>query len=386
VKKGDRIFIADGMLRLEVVSSDEQEITCKIIEGGKLTSRKGINVPGVSISLYAPTEKDLEDIKFCTKLEVDFFAASFVRKPDDIARIREVSARQSEQRIKIDGFATIDLGSRKIPIISKIEHEDAIVNYDEILGVTDGVMIARGDLGIEISAEKVPVIQKDLIERANKAGVVSIVATEMLETMTYNPRPTRAEASDVANAILDGADAVMLSGETATGKYPVKTVNYMDTIISIAEKTVREREPYWISGKVEPNRSEAIAYAACRAAKIINANIILAITRSGSTPKVISKYRPQQHLIAATPYETVVRELQVVWGVAGITMPVARTTDAMIYGAVTAAHERGLIEETDEIIVVLGTLVGYPDRTNTIQILSVWDVLAAAPLFKTTDS
>ncbi|MFX0113357.1 MAG: pyruvate kinase [Candidatus Hodarchaeota archaeon] len=382
VKKGDKIFIADGMLKLEVVSSDEQEIVSKILEGGKLTSRKGVNVPGAQISLYAPTEKDLEDIEFCTKLGVDFFAASFVRRPVDIAKIREVSARQSSQVIEIEGYPSIDLGSVVIPIISKIEHEDAIKNYDEILNVTDGVMIARGDLGIEISPEQVPVIQKDLVERANRAGVISVVATEMLESMIYNARPTRAEASDVANAILDGADAVMLSGETATGKYPVKTVEYMDQIILCAEQIVKGRDPYWISGKVEPSRSEAIAYAACKAADIVGAKTILAVTRSGATPRIISKYRPQQHLVVATPYPNVVRELQLVWGVASITMPVARTTDEMIYGAVVAAQKRGLIDELEEIVVVLGTLLGFPDRTNTVQVLSVFDVLASAPLFE----
>ncbi|MFQ5978913.1 MAG: pyruvate kinase [Candidatus Heimdallarchaeota archaeon] len=379
VKKGDKIFIADGMLKLEVTSSNEQEAASKILEGGKLTSRKGVNVPGAQISLYAPTEKDLKDIEFCTKLGVDYFAASFVRRPDDIAKIREATARQSSQVIEIKGYAPIDLGSKRIPIISKIEHGDALDTYDEILNVTDGVMIARGDLGIEISPEKVPIIQKDLVERANRAGIISVVATEMLESMTYNPRPTRAEASDVANAILDGADAVMLSGETAMGKYPVKTVEYMDQIILTAEKIVRGRER---ERKVEPSRSEAIAYAACRAAEIVNAKTILAVTRSGGTPKIISKYRPTQHLVVATPYANVVRELQVVWGVASITMPVSRTTDEMIYSAVVAARERGLIDEIEEIVVVLGTLLGFPDRTNTVQVLSVFDVLASAPLFE----
>ncbi len=385
VTKGNQIFIYDGLIKLEVVKSDEQEITCKVLEGGKISSRKGVNCPGVSISLYAPTDKDLKDIAFCTKLGVDYFAASFVRRQEDIARIREVSATQSSQKIEIKGFSTIDLGAKRIPIISKIEHEDALKNYDEILSVTDGVMIARGDLGIEISPEEVPLIQKDLIGRANKAGVISVVATEMLESMTFNPRPTRAEASDVANAILDGADAVMLSGETATGKYPEKTVQYMDNIIAIAEKTVKGRDPYWISDSVKQNKTEAIAYAACQAANIVKAKTILAVTRSGSTPRIISKYRPTQHLVAATPYQNVVRELQVVWGVAGVKMPVARTTDQMIYGAITTAEKRGFIEDTEEIVVVLGTLLGFPDSINALQVLNVFDVLAYAPLFESEE-
>jgi pyruvate kinase len=384
VKKGNKIFIADGMLKLEVIKSDEQEIVSKILEGGKLSSRKGVNVPGAKISLYAPTEKDLDDIEFCTKLGVDFFAASFVRRPDDIAKIRETTTRLSSKAIEIEGYDPIDLGSKRIPIISKIEHEDALVTYDEILNVTDGVMIARGDLGIEMSPEEVPLIQKDLIERANKAGIVSVVATEMLESMTFNPRPTRAEASDVANAILDGADAVMLSGETATGKYPVVTVRYMDQIILHAERSVKEREPSWIA-EAERTKSEAIAYAACKAADIVNANTILAITRYGATPRIISKYRPKQHLVVATPYLDVVRQLQVVWGVAAITMPVARTTDEMIYAAIVAAQKRGLIEEIEEIVVVLGTLLGFPASTNTVQILSGFDVLASAPLFESLE-
>ncbi|MFX0115007.1 MAG: pyruvate kinase [Candidatus Hodarchaeota archaeon] len=385
VKKGDCIFIADGTIRLEVVASDEQEITCKIIEGGVLTGRKGVNVPGVAISLYVPTEKDLGDIAFCTKLGVDFFAASFVRRPEDIARIREVSRVQSEQRIQIDGFAAIDLGSKRIHVISKIEHEDAIRNYDEILAVTDGVMISRGELGVELSPDRVPLIQKDLVDRANRAGVVSVVATEMLESMTYNARPTRAEASDVANAILDGADAVMLSEETAIGKFAVKSVEYMEKIIGIAETAVKGREPEWISGKVAPERSEAVASAACRAAEILGAKTILAVTRSGKSARILSKYRPPQHLIAVTPFQSVVRELRVVWGVAAITMPIAQTTDQMIYGAISGTLKRGLIDETDEVVCVLGTLLGYPNVTNDVQILNVFDVLSYAPLFENAE-
>jgi pyruvate kinase len=384
-KKGHTIFIDDGKLRLEVTDSNEQEISCKVIEGGNLSSKKKINVPGVPISLYTPSEKDLQDIAFCRKLGVDFFAASFVRRPDDIARIREISRAQSEQRIAIDGFAAIDLGAKRVHVISKIEHEDAICNYDEILAVTDGILIARGELGIQTSPESVPLIQKDLVERANRAGVVSIIATEMLESMISNPRPTRAEASDVANAILDGADALLLSGETAIGKYPTKAVEYMDMIICIAETGVKGREPYWIADVVEPERAEAVAYAACRAAKIIGAKTILATTRSGKTPRILSKYRPQQHLVAATPFQSVARELRIVWGVTGITMPVAQTTDQMIYGAVAAAHKRGLVDEMEEIVVVGGTLLGYPNVTNDVQILNVFDVLSYAPLYETPE-
>ncbi|MHA2225235.1 MAG: pyruvate kinase [Candidatus Hodarchaeales archaeon] len=362
---GNHLAIDDGLLQLRVTgkSKKKNELICEVLNGGRLKSRKGINAPDVPLSLYFPLQKDLQDIRYVIrKMDVDYFAASFVRRKEDILTVREI----------------LDETHSSIHIISKIENQDGLNNFDEILEVSDGIMVARGDLGIEIPSEQVPIVQKQLIKKCNAAGKPVIVATQMLESMTINPRPTRAEVSDVSNAIIDGADAVMLSGETAVGKFPVETVKFMERIlreINLNHHLLAERRPEW-SGE-EPTIAEVLGRAShlISEASHLNITAIVTSTRTGSSSRLISKYRPEKPIIAGTPYESVKRQLQLVWGVCPLHVKVTPSYDELLYDIVRAATEQNLVSDSDIILAVGGSLLGFPSRTNQIQILKVEDVL-----------
>jgi pyruvate kinase len=365
-KVGNHLAIDDGLLLFRVIKKLKKtnELVCEVLNGGALKSRKGINAPDVPLSLYFPTQKDLDDVRFVVrKFEqpADYFAASFVRRKEDILAIRKI----------------LDEENCSTQIISKIENQDGLKNFDEILEVSDGIMVARGDLGIEIPGEQVPIVQKQIIAKCNKASKPVIVATQMLESMTVNPRPTRAEVSDVSNAIMDGADAVMLSGETAVGKYPVETILYMEKIITEVGKNLHliSTVPSW-SGD-SPNIAEVLGRAVhlISDASSLNIEAIVTSTRSGSTTRMIAKNRPEKKIIAGTPYNIVKRQLQLVWGVYPLSVKVTPTYSELLYDIVLAATEKQLLKPKDTILAVGGSMLGYPAKTNQLQILKVEDVL-----------
>jgi pyruvate kinase len=358
---GNHLAIDDGLLLLKVTKKTKSELVCKVLNGGPLKSRKGINAPDVPLSLYFPLEKDLEDTRFVLrKLDIDFLAASFVRRKEDILRIKEL----------------LDEVHSPIGIISKIEHRDALKNFDEILKVSDGIMVARGDLGIEIPTEQVPIVQKELISKCNHIGKPVIVATQMLESMINNPRPTRAEASDVSNAIMDGSDAVMLSGETAVGKFPIEAVQYLERIAKAAEDhgLIRQFVGYGIE---KPSITEVFGRGIHMISQEEHLNIkaILTNTRRGSTAKLVAKYRPKTPIIAGTPYPSTKRQLKLVWGVYPIQVEVTNSSNELKYLLAKEAYERGLLQPEDQVLIIGGSLLGFPAATNLIQTMKVDDIL-----------
>ncbi|MFX1536569.1 MAG: pyruvate kinase [Promethearchaeota archaeon] len=363
VTKGHHIFISDGIVELLVKEVRDRDIICEVVSGGEISSRKGVNCPAVPLSLYFPTEKDLKDLDLVIDLKPDILALSFIRRPEDIVPIRQ----------RLDEAYTSCL------LISKIEHPDALQNFDAILEASDGIMIARGDLGIEIPIEQVPAIQKELIKKCNKAGKPVITATQMLESMTYHSRPTRAEASDVVNAILDGTDAVMLSSETAIGHDPIQVVKMIDTINRFNEPIIFDRtiEKY-VSPK--PSIAEILGQAATIASRKLDIDAIIAITRSGSTARLIAKYRPSKPVIAATSYPTTARQLSLTWGVIPLLIDVVNSTDGVIFAAINQAVEHGLLTLENSVLIIAGSLLGIPAKTNLMQVYQVKDVLAFAPL------
>lgn len=362
VREGDTILLADGLIALTVLSVSGTEIKCRVENGGELTSRKGVNVPGVVVNLPAITEKDIQDIKFGIEQRLDFIAASFVRKAADVLAIRQI----------------LEEAGADIDIIAKIENREAVNNLDEIIKVTDGVMVARGDLGVEIPAEEVPLVQKAIIERCNRAGKPVVTATQMLESMIQNPRPTRAEASDVANAIFDGTDAVMLSGETAAGKYPVEAVETMARIAQRAEAALSYEEMLGKKRMVSPQRTvtDAISYATCATAQDLGAAAIISSTESGHTAKMVSKYRPRAPIIAVTPHARVMRKLALTWGVQPLLAGVRKNTDEMMTAAIEVSLSAGLIKGGDLVVITAGVPVGVHGTTNLIRVHTVGDILA----------
>ena len=357
---GNHLAIDDGLLLLRIVEKNESELVCKVLNGGALKSRKGINAPDVPLSMYFPLQKDLDDIRFALKkLDIDYFAASFVRRKEDILQIRE----------KLDEMHS------PVGIISKIEHRDALNNFDEILEVSNAIMIARGDLGIEIPTEQVPIVQKELISKCNHVGKPVIVATQMLESMISNPRPTRAEASDVSNAILDGADAVMLSGETAVGNFPVEAVKYMDKIAKAAEDHGFMHHIGY--GLEKPSITEVFGRGVYTISteEHLNIKAILTNTRRGSTARLVAKYRPKTPIIAGTPYPSTKRQLNLVWGVCPIQTQVTNSSNELKYLLAKEANERGLLKPEDQVLIIGGSLLGFPAATNLIQTMKVEDIL-----------
>jgi pyruvate kinase len=362
VAVGSTILIDDGLIGLEVVDIRGTEIECRIVNGGTIKSKKGVNVPGVKISLPGITEKDANDIVFGIEQGVDFIAASFVRKASDVMEIRELLERHNASHIQI---------------ISKIENQEGVDNLDEILEVSDGLMVARGDLGVEIPAEDVPVVQKQMIKKCNIVGKPVITATMMLDSMQRNPRPTRAEASDVANAVFDGTDAVMLSGETAAGKYPVESVQTMARIAERAEAALEYKEIFLRQAQAQQvTVTEAISQAVANSALELGAKAILTATESGYTARMVSKYRPKSPIIAVTPSEQVIRRLSLVWGVIPVMGVQAKTTDELFNLAVESSIKTGIVSLGDIVVITAGVPVGRSGTTNLIKVHHVGEMIA----------
>lgn len=354
VEAGSTILIDDGLIGLTVLEVQGTEIKCRIVNGGTIKSKKGVNVPGVNISLPGITEKDANDIKFGIEQGIDFVAASFVRKASDVLEIRELLEKNNATHIHI---------------ISKIENQQGVDNLDEILEVSDGLMVARGDLGVEIPAEDVPLAQKRMIEKCNRAGKPVITATQMLDSMQRNPRPTRAEASDVANAIFDGTDAIMLSGETAAGKYPVESVLTMSRIAEKAESALEYREIFIKQSNAQQTTvTEAISQAVANSALELNAKAIISSTETGYTARMVSKYRPQAPIIAVTTEEQTMRRLALNWGVTPVKGEIASSTDEMFDYAMKGGLDSGLVKEGDLVVITAGIPLGRSGSTNLVKI------------------
>ena len=356
---GNKILIDDGLIELNVDRIDGTEIYCSIDNGGVLGSKKSVNIPNVEINLPGLTPKDESDLIFGIKQKVDFVAASFVRKPQDVIAIRKVLENN---------------GGGNIQIISKIENREGVEKIDRILAVSDGIMVARGDLGVEIPAEEVPLVQKSIIKKCNLLGKPVITATQMLDSMMRNPRPTRAEVGDVANAVFDGTDAVMLSGETAAGAYPVQAV---ETMANIVEKTERSEE---YINRQKPEHGEltitnAVSEAAVQIAANLDATAIIAATSSGHTPRMLSKYRPECTILAVSDKVSTVRRLTLSWGVYCMYMTELRDTDSMVHDSVQAAVELVVVKIGDLAVVAAGVPLGVQGNTNMIKVHTVGNAI-----------
>lgn len=361
IRKGTKILLDDGLVELLVTDIGEDEIYCKVVNGGIVGNQKGVNIPGVSIGLPAITQKDIEDIKFGIAQEIDYIAASFVRKPSDVLEIRRVLEENKGDDIKI---------------IAKIENQEGLENFDDIVKVADGIMIARGDLGVEIPTEEVPVVQKKIIRKCIESGKPVITATQMLDSMIRNPRPTRAEASDVANAIYDGTDAIMLSGETAVGKYPVEALLTMSRIAERVENSIDYKSAFKnkIVGK-EVTVTNSISHATCVIAHDLGASAIVTATKSGYTARMVSKYRPASPIIATTTSERTYRELALIWGVLPYISPQMDNTDEMIQKSVQIATETEIVKSGDVIVITGGIPVGISGTTNLVKVHVVGNIL-----------
>ena len=357
---GARILIDDGIIALKAEKITDTEIISRVEHGGILGSRKSINLPGISINLPAVSREDIRDISFAVEQQADYLAASFIRRAGDVLAIRQHVEAQNGQ----------------IKIIAKIENEEGIKNFTEILDVADGIMIARGDLGVEIPAEDVPLVQKKLIVACNRAGKPVITATQMLDSMMRHPRPTRAEASDVANAIFDGTDALMLSGETAAGLFPIDSVK---TMARIALRTEEALEYKKVMEHLDPGYqktiTDTISYATCRASQELGATAIISSTQSGYTARMVSKYKPHAPIIAVTTSERVAAELTLTWGVYPLLSSLNYTTDEIFKTSIKAALKAELIKNGDLVIFTAGVPVGLTGTTNYMRIETVGEVI-----------
>jgi len=362
VKAGGRILIDDGLIELRVKALTDTDITCEVVNSGFLSSRKGVNVPDVYVNLPSLTDKDIEDIKFGIANGFDYVAASFIRRANDILKIRGVLEQNGGGRIKI---------------IAKIETRDGVDNIDSILEVSDGIMVARGDLGVEIPLAEVPVVQKELIRKANAKGKPVITATQMLESMVNNPRPTRAEATDVANAIFDGSDAIMLSGETAAGSYPVESIAMMASIALTAEGSIDYKDQVLARHPgFSANITNAISYAACATASDLGAACIAAITHTGFTPRMISHFRPSCPILAITTDIAACRQLNLTWGcIPAFSDKIGSNTDFSDI-AVQKAQELRLAKNGDAVVIAAGVPIGAAGTTNTLRVRVVGSVIA----------
>jgi pyruvate kinase len=347
VHRGDRILLSDGLIELRVERVHGREVHCHVVNGGALGEHKGINLPGVKLRVPALTSKDREDLLFALKHGVNYVAVSFVRRPEDIVLAKALVRR----------------AGKDTPVIAKLEKPEAIENLDAILRVADGVMVARGDLGVEMNPERVPVVQKNIIKRAREFRRPVITATQMLESMTENPRPTRAEASDVANAIFDGSDAVMLSAETASGKYPVEAVSMMASIIEEAEGSITEfARPAAAAERLKV--AETVAELVCHASRELHMKLIAVFTHSGFTARLISRYRPLVPIIAFSPEEETRRRLALIWGVGPQRIADVRKIDGLAVIAEKRLLEEKLVRKGDVIAIVAGTPMGIRGTTN----------------------
>ena len=357
VQAGSTILIDDGLIGLTVVEVQGTEIKCRIVNGGTIKSKKGVNVPGVNISLPGITDKDANDIIFGIEQGIDFITASFVRKASDVLEIRELLKKHNAEHVQI---------------ISKIENQQGVDNLDEILEASDGLMVARGDLGVEIPAEEVPLAQKRMIEKCNIAGKPVITATQMLDSMQRNPRPTRAEASDVANAIFDGTDAIMLSGETAAGKYPVESVLTMSRIAEKAESALNYRDLF-LKQRIaqETSITEAISQSVAISALDLNAKAIISSTESGQTARMVSKYRPKAPIVAVTTQDRTLRRLALTWGVIPVKGELATSTDEMFEYALQGGQKSGIVKEGDLVVITAGVPLGKSGSTNLVKVSQI---------------
>ena len=361
VHRGSRILIDDGLIELKVEDITETDVVCKVINGGVVKSRKGVNLPGVEVNLPSLMEKDIEDLKFGVENGFDIVAASFIRSAEDVLKIRRVLEEN---------------GGGQMHIISKIENQQGVENIDKILEASDGIMGARGDLGVEIPPEEVPLVQKILIAKANRIGKPVITATQMLESMVHSPRPTRAEANDVANAIFDGSDAIMLSGETAAGAYPLEAVATMARIALKAESAVDYAAK--LANTTEPARvniTNAISMAACATAAELKTAAITTVTKSGFTARMISRYRPACPLIASTSDETVWRQMNLIWGCKPMLYTGELPRGGVFDTALEIAVKSGLLKNGDTVVSALGMPLGFSGATNTLRVDIVGDVL-----------
>ncbi|MBC6421183.1 MAG: pyruvate kinase [Hormoscilla sp. SP12CHS1] len=359
VPAGATILLDDGKLEMLVEKVDRQvrQLHCQVVVGGKLSNNKGVNFPGVYLSIKALTEKDRKDLLFGLDQGVDWVALSFVRNPQDVLEIKEIIANAGKQ----------------VPVIVKIEKHEAIEQIEAILSLSDGVMVARGDLGVELPAEDVPILQKRLIITANQLGIPVITATQMLDSMVNSPRPTRAEVSDVANAILDGTDAVMLSNETAIGKYPVEAVA---TMARIAVRIERESNTCHAQADTKRSIPNAISQGVSQIAAQLEASAIMTLTKTGGMARNVSKFRPQTSILAVTPHVEVARRLQVVWGVKPLLVLDLPSTSQTFKAAINVAQEKHLLQEGDLVVMTAGALQGVPGSTNLIKVEIVTAVLA----------
>jgi pyruvate kinase len=364
IKKGSRIFIDDGLIECKVldINIPQKSAVCEVITGGLLDSNKGINIPGVPISADSVTKKDLEFLNLGLKLEVDFIAQSFVRNSYDIEKIKRVISGKKSHAM----------------VIAKIEKNEAVDNFDSILNSADAVMVARGDLGIEMDPEEIPNIQKRIIKKANMLGKPVITATQMLDSMMRNPRPTRAEVSDVANAIIDGSDSVMLSGETAVGKYPLESLKMMVKIINKTEASLdydtilRNNTIMRKKLKIDRNTiTEAISFASCEIANMLNAKAIISSTESGHTARQVSKNRPRSMIIGVSPNQWVVRQLMISWGVVPAKTKFTKNIDMMIDESINVSKKLKYINIGDRVVITAGVLVNKPGSTNLINVKEV---------------
>lgn len=356
VEKGTIILIDDGLIKMEAEEVTDTDIVCRVLNGGTVSNHKGINVPNVNISMPYISEKDRLDIIFGIDNDLDYIAASFVRNADDVLQIRKIFEEK---------------GCNNIKIISKIENRQGVDNIDEILEVSDGIMIARGDMGVEIPLQEVPVIQKKIIKKVYNADKIVITATQMLDSMMKNPRPTRAEATDVANAIYDGTSAIMLSGETAAGNYPVEALQTMIDITECAEADIDYKKRFKVLVKMEtPNVTDAISHATCMTAMDINAAAIITITKEGGTARMISRYRPYSPIIGCTPLKKTFYQMGLSWGVNPVMINEETDTEELFTNSIKATQQRGYIKKDEIAVITAGVPLGVSGTTNIIRVMT----------------
>ncbi len=362
VREGSRILIDDGLVELRVIEADSKKIICRVINGGRISSRKGVNIPGVKLSIPFMSERDISDIEFGIAEEFDFIAASFTQCAADIEQIRSLLDKK---------------GAHGIRIIAKIENAAGVENIDEIIKAADGIMVARGDMGVEIPMEDIPIVQKKLISKAYSAGKPVITATQMLESMTKNPRPTRAEITDVANAIYDGTSALMLSGETAAGAYPVDSVQTMASIAMRTESDIGYTERLSRGQKGFSNVTTAVSHAACTTASDLGANAIITVTKSGQTARMISRFRPETPIIGCSPSEQVCRQLSLSWGVTPMLIEEQVTSDVLFEHAIDVAYSKKAVEYGDLAVITAGIPLGVAGTTNILKVQIVGNLLTS---------
>ena len=351
---GMRVLIDDGLIEMKVEKVDKNNIVCRVINGGIVSNHKGVNVPEVDLSMPYISDKDREDILFGIEQDVDFIAASFVQKKEDILQLRKLLEKN---------------GGEDIRIISKIENAQGVANIDDIIEVSDGIMVARGDMGVEIPYEEVPVIQKKIIKKVYRAGKQVITATQMLESMIKNPRPTRAETTDIANAVYDGTSAIMLSGETAAGAYPVEAVK---TVVRIAERTEQDvdycKRFFQYERNANPDITDAICHATCTTALDLNARAIVTVTKSGRSARMISRYRPNSDIISCATTEKVCRQLSLTWGVVPVLIKEEKEVFNLFDKAIQAAMKMKLLEKGDLTVITSGVPIGVSGTTNMMKV------------------